>query len=69
MQNRLKNLLAEIEDINNYFQNGCIDRSNLEAFKDRYKEDPDELMCQCDDYLQKAFDAIDHLTEMMEEEE
>lgn len=69
MLSRLRDLLAEIEDINYYIQSGCVDPSHLSCFKDKEVESADQIMALTDTLLGEAFSAIFKLTETMTQED
>jgi len=67
MRSRLVDVLIELEDINAYLQNGCIDPLHLSCFKDYESKDHNELMTKSDQLTSTAFSAIEELGEMMKE--
>jgi len=69
MRQRLIALLAELEDINHYIQNGCIDPIHLACFEGYETEDPERLMAETDRLTSTAFSAIEDLCAMMKESE
>lgn len=68
MIERLRALLIELEDIDYFIQQGCIDPAHLYCFKDVDSSDPDFLMSESDRLTGIAYSAIDDLIEMMEDE-
>lgn len=68
MRERLRELLAEIEDINMCIQQGCVDPANLECFKDADSKDHNELMATTDKLISRAHEPIEKLYSMMKEQ-
>lgn len=71
MRERLRALLVELEDIDHFIQQGCIDPHHLECFKeyDDESEDPENLMAGSDRLTGTAFSAIEELMDMIKETE
>lgn len=71
MRERLRALLAELEDIDHFIQQGCIDTHHLACFKacDDEIEDTENLMAESDRLTGAAFSAIEELMDMMKETE
>ena len=69
MRERLIDLLGEIEDIDAFIQNGCIDSANLACFKGVDNEDQDRLMSESNRLTQEALTALNNLLNMMKEGE
>jgi len=69
MRERLKAVMAEIEDINAIIQNGSIDPAILSCFDGHDSDDSDRLMEETDRLIGVAFSAIDDLCEMIKENE
>lgn len=67
MRNRLMAVLAEIEDIDCFVQQGCIDPMHLQYFKESDTANPDELMAKTDELIGVAHEAIEKLYDMMKE--
>ena len=67
MQRRLREILEELEDINAHIQQGCVDPSNLNCFKDSLSRE--YVMAEADYKTGDAFSAIDNLLTLMKEEE
>lgn len=66
MIDRLRALLIELEDIDCFIQQGCIDPTHLYCFRDSDSSDPDFLMSESDRLTGIAYSAIDDLIQMME---
>lgn len=67
MRNRLMAALAELEDINYFVQQGCIDPMHLQYFKESDTRNQDELMAKTDELIGVAHEAIEKLYDMMKE--
>jgi len=67
MRNRLMAVLGELEDINYFVQQGCIDPMHLECFEESDTATPDELMAKTDELIGAAHEAIEKLYDMMKE--
>lgn len=66
---RLRAMLAELEDVNFFIQNGCIDPNHLHCFKDEHLNNPNEAMATTEKLIQEAYSALDKLTDMMTKED
>lgn len=67
MRKRLMTILAELENINYFVQQGCIDPMHLECFEESDTRNPDELMAKTDELTGVAHEAIEKLYDMMKE--
>ena len=67
MQERLRAVLDEIEDMNAQIQQGCVDPQHLSCFSN--EDDPESVMAACDLLIGLAYSNLDHLLAMMKEEE
>jgi hypothetical protein len=67
MRERLRALLCELEDINHFVQQGCVDPHHLACFDGYDNEDHEKLMAESDRLTGSAYSAIEELMDMMKE--
>jgi hypothetical protein len=61
MENRLRAVLTELEDINYILQNACIDQSILQMLGKLGEGDPEVAMNEADRLLYAAYEQVDKL--------
>ena len=66
MQQRLRGVLSELEDINRHIQEGCVDPSLLNCFKESLGSE--FVMAEADSKIGDAFSAIDNLLTLMKDD-
>ncbi len=61
MEDRLRAVLTELEDINYILQNACVDQSILQMLGKLGEGDPEIAMNEADRLLYSAYEQVDKL--------
>jgi hypothetical protein len=61
MEDRLRAVLTELEDINYIVQNACVDQSILQMLGKLGEGDPEVAMNEADRLLYAAYEQVDKL--------